>query len=64
MKTYFYCRQNQHRLDSLLSKLDNEDELEYLDLLGVPFFVEICMQETFPDLHEQLLQYHADANST
>ena len=42
--------------------LSNEAELEYLDLLGVPFFVEICMQETFPDLHEQLLQY-AESNN-
>ena len=62
MQTYFYFRQNQRRLDSLLSKLDNEDELEYLDLLGVPFFVEICMQETFPDLHDKLLE-NADSNN-
>ena len=46
----------------MLSTLTNDTELEYLDLLGVPFFVEICMQETFPDLHEQLLQ-HADSNN-
>ena len=63
MKTVnLISRQNKSRLDNLLKMLSNEAELEYLDLLGVPFFVEICMQETFPDLHEQLLQY-AESNN-
>ena len=36
--------------------MTSEVEIEYLDLLGVPFFVELCMQDTFPDLHQELLE--------
>ena len=58
----YIFRQPKQRLDLLLSRLDNETELEYLDLLGVPFFVELCMQDTFPDLHERLLQNSDSGN--
>ena len=48
-------RQTPKRGNALLAQVTNDTEQEYLDLLGVPFFVQQCMEETFPDLQERLM---------
>ena len=48
-------RQKPERLKALLEReQSNETELEWLELLGLPFFVELSMRETFPDLQETM----------
>ena len=52
---YHLNRQKPERLKALLEReQSNENELEWLELLGLPFFVELSMRETFPDLQETM----------